>query len=270
MTRFICAALAVSVLFATSVAEAQEQFPAPTQPAATQQGGTRGATAHPFTKHPVSQEELARAILAGKDGDMSVLYLPASKYVEAMNAAFPYLRLENRVALAEHIRTVEVRPCPQGRTRLLRVLDGGRVDLKGWTRDIRNGELCGYNASENRYEMSFFCGNPTPELFGKKVATAPAPPFVNPVIQTVHDTVRVETNTVETKIVKEGWRCGGWCKAGIVTALAAGTAAAIAASSRVKATSSSSSCSGGVCTSSMVQPSRGLQFSLPIFSPSRP
>jgi hypothetical protein len=160
----------------------------------------------PFVKHPVkSGDELAKLLLAGQDGDMSVLNIGADRFVGAMNETFSYLHLENRIDLAAHLRSLKVVPCPTGSPMKLARMVGSKVDVDGWEREARKGELCGFNSTKNRYELSFYCGNITPNLFGStpKVATVNKPLVEVPrVVDTLRlpgqtDTLRLtQTDTV--------------------------------------------------------------------------
>lgn len=130
------------------------------------------ATMDGVTDHPVSQEELARAILSGTDGDQTVLNTRSSYLVAAMNQIFPELHLEHRQDLANLVRTSEVAPCTPGRQRLSRVRkSNGTFDIRGWVREIHSGEMCLWRG--NRALLSLNCGNPTPEMYRQQVAAIP-------------------------------------------------------------------------------------------------
>jgi hypothetical protein len=168
-----------------------------------------------FTHGRVTREQFAQAIRADQ---RSVLRLPAERIVTAANRT--YSMNYTRAQWADFIAQMEVAPCldaGQATTRLLRVHRAQQaVDLNGWTRNLRPGELCLW--ADNRAYFSLDCGNITPDLIRTVSApvvrsepigapwVAPQPSYVTRV-----DTVVVQQYQPQIPIIRERRRTPwGW------------------------------------------------------------
>jgi hypothetical protein len=191
MRLYLAMAALLAVSLGTSTLEAQVKKVA-TPHVATMDG---------VTDHPVSQEELARAILSGEDGDQSVLNTRASYLVAAMNEVHPFLRLENRQDLARLVRQADVGLCSSGyltagsKPRLSRVRkSNGTFDIRGWEREFHEGEQCLFDPTTGAALLSLGCGNPIPNVSRRPLG--PAKPE-NPLWYAKTDTVYRDREVVK-------------------------------------------------------------------------
>ncbi len=114
------------------------------------------AQALPFTKKVLSQEAYASAI---EKNDRKLLNAPCMKYVQAANESFDHLELKSCQDLADYIRTLEEKVCPNVQTTIARVLKNGEIDLRGRKRMLKVGERCLYDNNEASWFTSLSCGN---------------------------------------------------------------------------------------------------------------
>lgn len=113
------------------------------------------AQALPFTKRVVSQEEYATAI---EKDDRTILNVSCNMIALASNTTFKHSFM-GCDDLAAYIRRLTVLPCPQVETRLARVLPTGFIDLYGYRRELRQGEMCLYDNQSALWFASISCGN---------------------------------------------------------------------------------------------------------------
>lgn len=135
-----------------------------------------GQTMKPFAKFSLTQETAVQALKRGSDGDTAVLYVKASTLVDTWNRAFD-LRLENREALVEFIRSLDVSACPTDMG-LSRLRPDGTVDLRGWDRKAHMNEQC--LVKNGRVYASLLCFNTTPNLYLSSAEDSRALQFESP------------------------------------------------------------------------------------------
>lgn len=177
-------------------------------------------TAKPFTTKKVTQEEYARAI---EKNERSILYIDAN---EIANAGYQTVRVQfaDRYALADWIRELEVRRCPQETVQLARIftVPTRRVDTNGWKRPLRADEMCLY--ADNRPVVSLDCGNFIIQPFPVEKVTARVtqPVVPEPIVPRVDRTPFVTGPTLvipdDRSWLSRNW---GW-PVGILGAIAGG------------------------------------------------
>jgi hypothetical protein len=168
------------------------------------------ATREPFTYRPQSQQSLAAAVARGRDGDRTVLTLPASRFRDAVNRIFGF-HFENNEDFALAIRQWRVAPCMPGVRHLARVVKAtNQVDFgTGWQRSPDRGERCLHD-ERGRMILSLKCANPyldivvNPAMIVRRSEVAPTPapiataPVAGPVIPVPVGATPVDT-TSETE-----------------------------------------------------------------------
>lgn len=110
-----------------------------------------------FTRHPVTKEEYATAI---EKNDKSILRIDCEKLVQAVQSAWPELKIRDRYDLADYIRSLVATTGPIGPAKFFRVFKNGTVDFN-WTRNVREGEILLFDNNRAEYMFSLSCGNMT-------------------------------------------------------------------------------------------------------------
>lgn len=112
----------------------------------------------PFLRDTLSSpQEYAEIIMACNDSPRgSKLVASCGQLVESFNRRFTHVHVANERELAEYISDLAVKPCPSGRFKIARIVDGA-VDLD-YEREARVGELCLYDTGEARFISSMSCG----------------------------------------------------------------------------------------------------------------
>jgi hypothetical protein len=110
-----------------------------------------------FTKHPVTKEEYATAI---EKNDKSILRIDCEKLVQAVQNAWPELKIRDKYDLADYIRSLVEMAGPIGPAKFSRVFKNGAVDFN-WTRDVKEGEILLFDNNRAEYKFSLSCGNMT-------------------------------------------------------------------------------------------------------------
>ena len=110
-----------------------------------------------FTKHPVTKEEYANAV---ENCDKSILRIDCGKLVQAVQNAWPELKIRDKYDLADYIRSLVEIPGPVGPAKFSRVYKNGTVDFN-WTRDIKEGEILLFDNNRAEFKFSLSCGNMT-------------------------------------------------------------------------------------------------------------
>ena len=116
-----------------------------------------------FTKHPVTKEEYANAV---ENCDKSILRIDCGKLVQAVQNAWPELKIRDKYDLADYIRSLVEIPGPVGPAKFSRVYKNGTVDFN-WTRDIKEGEILLFDNNRAEFKFSLSCGN---MIFGVPVS----------------------------------------------------------------------------------------------------
>lgn len=110
----------------------------------------------PFTKGPVSQEEFARAI---ERDDRKILNVSCEMVLAAAHQTFEDANFATCGELASYMRRLIVAPCPRATSGMARVLPGDKIDLVGWRREFREGEMCLFDNQGAQWVASLLCGN---------------------------------------------------------------------------------------------------------------
>jgi hypothetical protein len=110
-----------------------------------------------FTKHPVTKEEYANAI---EKNNKSILRIDCEKLVQAIQDAWPELKIRDKYDLADYIRSLVEITGPTGPAKFSRVFKNGTVDFN-WTRNIKEGEILLFDNNRAEFMFSLSCGNMT-------------------------------------------------------------------------------------------------------------
>ncbi|MCM2338972.1 MAG: hypothetical protein NDI62_00745 [Burkholderiales bacterium] len=110
-----------------------------------------------FTKHPITKEEYATAI---EKNDKTILRIDCEKLVQAVQNAWPELKIRDKNDLADYIRSLVEISGPIGPAKFSRVFKDGTVDFN-WTRDVKKGEILLFDNNRAEFMFSLSCGNMT-------------------------------------------------------------------------------------------------------------
>jgi hypothetical protein len=123
-----------------------------------------------FLRPAASVDDAVRIIMAGNDGDRSVMkYTTSSQLVARLNQMYPWLGMENRADLVAQLRSARIASCGTGMARFDVVKANGTYVPGARNRLIDVDEKCPFvpDPTHPGREVSLFslkCGNPTPYL----------------------------------------------------------------------------------------------------------